>query len=209
MASTNNFPPDVPAGEDKAAEDTTAGALRAKAADLADKATETVKDGYYRTRDALAEIDPVEAAREGGQAVAGAVQRHPVVAFGLGALSVGLIAWTALRDRDDWSSRARRYEPDYGYWRRLFDDYRGEASKASDSALNMGEKWLRDYGPSARDYGSQMRGYAEDGGRLLARRAQKEPIAALIGVGIAVYALGALLNAGAASARDSGDRHRR
>jgi hypothetical protein len=53
---------------------------------------------------------------------------------------------------------------------------------------------LRSHGGQARDYAEQARGYAEDGSRLLANRAQHEPLAALLGIGIAVYVLGSLLS---------------
>jgi hypothetical protein len=193
MATMNKFPPDVPKDWDEAADEVenATSNLRAKASDIADKATETVRDGYERARDAVTDMDPVETAREGGRALIDAVERNPVIAFGLGALSVGLIAWTALREpaRSSWS----RYEPDYGRLRNLFNSYSGEAASAGESALKGGEKWLRGYGGQARDYAEQARDYAGDGGRMIAHRAQKEPVAALLGIGIAVYVLGSLL----------------
>ncbi|MDP3318446.1 MAG: hypothetical protein Q8S58_04900, partial [Bosea sp. (in: a-proteobacteria)] len=99
MATMNSFPPDVPKDIDEAREDIegVAGTVRAKASDLAEKATESVRDGYYRAKDALTDADPMELAREGGEAVKSAVERHPLAAFGLGALSVGLIAWATMR----------------------------------------------------------------------------------------------------------------
>lgn len=187
MATMNKFPPDVPKDWDQASDDldNATATLRTKASDLADKATETVKDGYERARDAVSDMDPVETAREGGRAVMDAVERNPVVAFGLGALSVGLIAWAALREppRTSWS----RYEPEVNRLRGLFSDYSNEAASNGESALKSGEKWLRSYGSQARDY-------ADEGGRLIAHRAQKEPVAALLGIGIAVYVLGSLLS---------------
>ena len=159
MATMNKFPPDVPKDWDEArdeVENVTNG-LRAKAAEAADKASETVKDSYYRTKEALTEMDPVETAREGGEAVVRAVERHPMVAFGLGALSVGLIAWASMRSPP---SRWERHEPDYGRLRRLFEDYGNEAVQAGEGALKSGEKWLR-------SHGDQARSYAEDGSRLI------------------------------------------
>jgi hypothetical protein len=187
MATMNKFPPDVPKDWDEAANDAAdaASGIRAKVADTADRAAETVKDGYSRAKAALTEMDPVETAREGGEAVMSAVERHPIVAFGLGALSVGLIAWASLREQraPDWE----RYQPDYGRLRSLFNSYGSDAAKSGEGALKAGQDWWNSHSGDARDY-------AEHGGRYIARRAQKEPIAALLGVGIAVYVLGSLLS---------------
>jgi hypothetical protein len=193
MATMNKFPPDVPKDWDEAADeiDNATSGLRAKASDLADKATETVRDGYERAKDAVTDMDPVETARESGRALIDAVERNPVIAFGLGALSVGLVAWAALREPPQ--SRWSRYEPDYGRLRSLFNSYSSEAASTGESALKSGEKWLRGYGSQARDYADQARDYAGEGGRMIAHRAQKEPVAALLGIGIAVYVLGSLL----------------
>lgn len=194
MATMNKFPPDVPRDWDEARDEVAdaAGDLRAKASETAERAAETVKEGYSRAKAAVTDLDPVGKAREGGEAVLEAVERHPLIAFGLGALSVGLVAWASLREQR--STQWERYQPDYGRLRNLFHGYGNEAAKASESALKTGQDWLGSYGSDARDY-------AEYGGRYLARRAQKEPIAALLGVGIAVYVLGSLLS--------SGDRDRR
>jgi hypothetical protein len=193
MATMNKFPPDVPKDWDEAADeiDNATSGLRAKAADVADKATETVRDGYHRAKDAISEIDPVETARESGQALMGAIERNPVIAFGLGALSVGLIAWASLREQQ--TSRWERNQPDYGRLRGLFQSYGADAAKSGESALKSGQHWLSAHGGDARDY-------AEYGGRYLAHRAQKEPIAALLGVGIAVYVLGSLLTSSSEAA---------
>ncbi len=204
MATMNSFPPDVPRDITDAREDIegAVGTVRAKAAHLADKATGSVRDGYYRAKDALTEADPIEMAREGGEAVKGAVERHPLAAFGLGALSVGLIAWATLRGSSS-SSRFERFEPDYGRLRSLFDSYRHEAADTGESALKSGEKWLRSHSSSARDhardYASQARDYADYGGRVIAKRAEREPVAALLGVGIAVYFIGSLIASATAS----------
>ncbi|WNJ90992.1 hypothetical protein [Bosea sp. 685] len=193
MATMNKFPPDMPKGWDEAGDeiDNATSSLRAKAADVADKATETVKGGYSRAKDALTDIDPVETAREGGQAVIRAVERNPVVAFGLGALGIGLIAWASLRSPP--ASRWERYQPDFDRLRGLFGDYGKDAAKSGEGALKSGQQWLNAYGGDARDYA----GY---GGRMIAQRAQKEPIAALLGIGLAVYALGSLLGSSSESA---------
>jgi hypothetical protein len=193
MATMNKFPPDTPKGWDEAGDEVgnAADGLRAKAADVADKATETVKGGYYRAKDALTDIDPVETAREGGQAVIGVVERNPVIAFGLGALGIGLIAWASLRSPP--ASRWERYQPDFDRLRGLLGDYGKDAAKSGDGALKSSQQWLNAYGGDARDYA----GY---GGRMIAQGAQKEPIAAMLGIGLAVYALGSLLGSSSEAA---------
>jgi ElaB/YqjD/DUF883 family membrane-anchored ribosome-binding protein len=210
MATMNSFPPDVPKSIDEArdeAEDL-AGTVRAKASNLAEKATETVRDGYYRAKDALTETDPVEMAREGGEAVRDAVERHPLAAFGLGALSVGLIAWAALRPSP---SRYERYQPDFGRWSRMLQGYGSEAADTGEGLLKSGEKWLRSHSGSAsdeaRDYAGRARDYADYGSRMIAHRAEREPIAAMIGVGIAVYVIGSLI--ASATTSESAPQRRR
>jgi hypothetical protein len=192
MANMNSFPPDV-AKRDEASEEfeNAAETVRAKASQLADKASETVRDGYYRAKDAIAETDPVELAREGGEAVRDAVVRHPIAAFGLGALSAGLVAWACLRGS---SSPYERYVPDYGRWGRLLQGYGNDAAETGESALKSGEKWLRSHSGTAQDYANQAREYADYGGRMLARRAEREPVAALLGLGLAVYVIGSMLS---------------
>jgi len=196
MATMNSFPPDVSGNRDEAPEEheNAADTVRAKAAQLAEKTSETVRDGYYRAKDALAETDPVELAREGGEAVRDAVARHPLAAFGLGALSAGLVAWACLRGS---SSGSERYVPDYGRWSRLLQGYGSDAAEAGEGALKSGEKWLRSHSGPARDYASQAREYADYGGRMLVKRAEREPVAALLGLGIAVYFIGSLLSSAA------------
>lgn len=213
MATMNSFPPDVPRDMDETREDVDAavGTVRAKASDLADKATETVRDGYYRAKDALTETDPMELAREGGEAVRDAVERHPLAAFGLGALSVGLIAWATMRG----SSQPiyERYQPDVGRWSRLLQGYGSEAADTGEGLLKSGEKWLRSHSGTAReqarDYASQARDYADYGSRAIAHRAEREPIAALLGVGLAVYVIGSLLTSASSGSNASQPARRR
>lgn len=183
--TTNKFPPDQDKTHDGSSNATEG--LTAKAADMAERASNTVKDSYYRAKGAIG--DPGEAVREvgryaqdGSETVIRTVQRHPVMAFGLGALSVGLIAWASMRPSGP------QWEPDYGRLRRLFRDYGGDdALKTGESALKTGQDWLRSYGSPAQDY-------AREGGRLLIRRTEREPLAALVGIGLAVYVLGSLLS---------------
>lgn len=192
MAISSKFPPDMPKGWDETQDEIERAGegLKAKASGV----TETVKDGYYRAKSAVGEMGAGAAVRsaghyaqEGGEAALRAVERHPLVAFGLGALSVGLIAWASMRP----STPA--WQPDYPRLRRLFSDYGGdEAVKAGESALKSGESWLRSSGSVAQDY-------ARDGGRLLAKRTEREPLAALLGVGIAIYVLGSLLSSNSSS----------
>lgn len=205
MAITNRFPPDVPNdGEEIRDEaESTVRALRGKAAEMAGKASETVKEGYDRAKEAWDEAQPLETAREGGQAVVRTVERHPLMAFGLGAISVGLIAWAAMRERP--TSRWERYQPDYGRLRSWLNDYGSDAADAGHRALKSGRSWLSaqreaadDYSDRASDYAARARDYADMGGRMLAKRAEREPMAALVGLGLAVYVIGSLLTSASA-----------
>ncbi|QEL25588.1 hypothetical protein FQV39_25565 [Bosea sp. F3-2] len=200
MAMANKFPPDVPDNAEEAQDqaETAVRTLRGKAADMADKASETVKDGYERAKEAWDEADPIETVREGGQAVVRTVERHPLAMIGLGALSVGLIAWATLRSRP--VSRWERYQPDYGRVRGWLNDYGSDVAEAGNRALKAGSNWLGarrevadDYVDRAGDYASRAREYADRGGRMLVKRAEREPMAALVGLGLAVYVIGSLL----------------
>ncbi|MGX5735787.1 hypothetical protein [Bosea thiooxidans] len=207
MAMTNSFPPDVPrdAGEAGDAADTTAQGLRSKAADMAGRASETVKEGYERAREAWDEAEPMEVIREGGEAVA----RHPLAVLGLGALSLGLIAWATLRPQP-WE----RYQPDPARWRGWLSDYGNDAATAGQRALRSGGRWLHaqrdaadDYvdraSGYAADYAARARDYADMGGRMLAKRAEREPMAALLGLGLAVYVIGSLLSSTASAVSET------
>lgn len=198
MAATNTFPPDVEKDIENVRDEvgTAAEGLKAKASHAAEKVTEAVRDGYERSVEAVSDFDPVETARESGDAVMRAVERHPIVAFGLGALSVGLVAWASLRDRRPW------YEPDIPAWRRMLNDYGDEAARAGDGLLKSGRKWFDSSASEAQDYAAQARSYARDGGRYLARRTEREPLAAIVGVGLAVFVIGSLLSSAAGAAAD-------
>lgn len=208
MATMNTFPPDVPKDDladdlDRARDtaESVGRGLRAKASNLADKASETARDAFDNARDAIAEADPAEMVRESGSAALRAVERHPLIAFGLGALSVGLVAWSSMRRPP--TSRWERYIPDTGRLRSLWQDHGGEALNAGEKALRSSGAWLDGQRGQARDYAELVRDYADHGGRLLAKRAEREPIAAMIGVGIAVYVIGSLLTSSAARASSS------
>jgi len=209
MAIANSFPPDVPNNAEDLRDEaeSTVRTLRGKAAAMADKASETVKEGYERARDAWDEAEPMETVREGGQAVARTVERHPLAVFGLGALSVGLIAWATLRSRP--TSNWERYQPDYGRLRGWFNDYGSDAAQAGQRVLKAGSNWLgsqrdsaEEYTDRANDYAARARDYADRGGRMLAQRAEREPMAALVGLGLAVYVIGSLLTSASASASE-------
>ena len=222
MATPNNsFPPDMPKDDQDRIEEAgaTVSSLRGKASEMAEKAGEAVKDHYVRAKEAVIEADPLETARQGGQAVAGAVERHPLAAFGLGALGIGLIAWAALRSSAPPPSRWERYQPDYGRWRGWLQDYGSNAAEVGDRALRTGGNWLRSHrgdaeeyadraSSHAADYAALARDYADRGGRMLAKRAEREPVAALIGAGIAVYLIGSLLSASSGRAEESAPRRR-
>lgn len=206
MAISNSFPPDVPKTVDDAAEQVgaTVSTLRGKAADLADKATETVKDGYDRAKEVWDEAEPLETVREGGQAVVRSLERHPLAALGLGVAGIGLLAWAMLRNQP--SSGWERYQPDYSRWRGWLQDYGSEAADAGNRALKSGRGWLRahrddvdDYAGSASDYAAMARDYADRGGRMLAKRAEREPMAVVVGLGLAAYVIGSLLSSASAS----------
>lgn len=190
MANSSTLPPDVPKDWDEAKDEVerAGDGIRAKAAGLAS----SVKSGYERAKDAMGEIDAGETLREAGrvaqekgEVAIRAVERHPAVAFGLGALSAGLIAWAYFRPTPP---TPQRWEPDYGRLRQLFSDYGGdELLKAGRERLKSGESWLRSSSDVAQDY-------ARDGSRMLVKRSEKEPLAALLGIGIALYALGSMLS---------------
>lgn len=212
MAMTNSFPPDVPGNAEEMREEggATVRTLRSKAADLADRASETVKEGYERARDAWDEAEPLETIREGGDAVVRGAERHPLAVLGLGALSIGLIAWATLRPQPSWQSSLERYQPDYGRWRGWLNDYGSDAASAGQRALKAGSRWLGshrdvadDYAERAGDYAARARDYADMGGRMLAKRAEREPIAALLGVGLAIFVVGSLLSSTKAAAGES------
>ncbi len=79
----------------------------------------------------------------------------------------------------------------------MLQGYGSEAVDSGEGLLKSGEKWLRSHSGSARnqarDYVDQARDYADYGSRMIAHRAEREPIAAMIGVGIAVYVIGSLI----------------
>lgn len=216
MAMANRFPPDVPNNAEEAREqvETTVSTLRSKAADMADKASETVKGGYERAKEAWDEADPMETVREGGEAVARTVERHPLAMLGLGAVSIGLIAWATMRSPP--ASRWERYQPDYGRMRSWLSDYGSDAADVGHRALKAGSSWLSarrdvadDYADRANDYASRARDYADMGSRMLAKRAEREPMAALVGLGLAAYVIGSLLTSASRSAKEPAPARKR
>lgn len=216
MAISNSFPPDVPKVVDEAgaAMGASVSSLRGKAAELADKASETVKDSYGRAREAWDEAEPLETVRDGGQAVMQSVERHPLAALGLGVLGIGLVAWATMRSQPQ--SGWERYQPDYGRWRGWLQDHGSEAADVGNRALKSGSGWLRshrdvadDYADRAGDYAAMARDYADRGGRMLAKRAEREPMAVVVGLGLAAYVIGSLLSSSSASAPASAPARKR
>lgn len=202
MDSDKRMPPDVPrsAGEARDEIERAANGVAERASELASRAADTVKGGYERARDKVAEIDPRESLRdagryvqETGEAAVETVERHPLAAFALGAVSVGLIAW-AMTGR-----RSTRWQPDTSGWSRTLRDYGDDALRAGRELLGTGRQQLdqgRDYLARGRDYVDSGRDYAREGGRMLVQRSEREPLAAVLGVGIALYVLGSLFTSG-------------
>ena len=115
-------------------------------------------------------------------------------------------AWAALRSQP--SSGWERYQPDYGRWRGWLQDYGSEAADAGNRALKSGGSWLRsqrvvadDYADRAGDYAAVARAYADRGGRILAKRAEREPMAVVVGLGLAAYVIGSLLTSSSTGER--------
>ncbi|PZR93730.1 MAG: hypothetical protein DI537_10030 [Stutzerimonas stutzeri] len=195
MDNDKRLPPDVPVSEDEF--DRATGSVAARAADLASRTAETVKDGYSRAKERLAEIDPRDTlrdaanyAQETGEAAVETVNRHPFAAFAVGALSVGLIAWAMTPRRSSW-------QPDTSGWSRMLRDYSDQALRAGRDLVGSGREQLdrgRDYAARGQDYLDMGRDYAREGGQMLMKRGEREPLAAVIGVGLALYVIGSLLS---------------
>jgi ElaB/YqjD/DUF883 family membrane-anchored ribosome-binding protein len=197
MDNDKRLPPDVASNEDEI--DRATGSVAARAADLANRTAETVKDGYGRAKEKLAEIDPRDTlrdagryAQETGEAAVETVERHPFAAFAIGALSVGLIAWAVTPRRSSW-------QPDTSGWSGMLRDYGDQALRAGRDLVGSGREQLdrgRDYAARSQDYLDMGRDYAREGGRMLMRRGEREPLAAVVGVGLALYVIGSLLSSG-------------
>ncbi len=197
MDNDKRLPPDVPSSEDEI--DRATGSVAARAADLANRTAETVKDGYGRAKEKLAEIDPRDTlrdagryAQETGEAAVETVNRHPLAAFAVGALSVGLIAWAMTPRRSSW-------QPDTSGWSRMLRDYGDQALRAGRDLVGSGREQLdrsRDYAARGQDYLDMGRDYAREGGQMLLKRGEREPLAAVVGVGLALYVIGSLLSSG-------------
>lgn len=197
MDNDKRMPPDMPSNEDEI--DRATGSVAARAADLANRTAETVKDGYGRAKEKLAEIDPQGAlrdagryAQETGEAAVETVNRHPLAAFAVGALSVGLLAWAM-------TPRRSSSQPDTSGWTRMLRDYGDQALRAGRDLVGSGREQLdrgRDYASRGQDYLDIGRDYAREGGQMLMRRGEREPLAAVVGVGLALYVIGSLLSSG-------------
>jgi hypothetical protein len=197
MDSDKRMPSDVPGGQDES------GRAHNGAADLASRAAERIRDGYERTKEKLADIDPRDTLRdagryvqESGESAVETVERHPFAAFAIGALSVGLIAWATT------GRRTASWQPDTSGWADTLRDYGDEALRAGHSLLGSGREQLernRDYLARGRDYLDSGRDYAREGGRMLLHRSEREPLAAILGVGLALYLVGSLFSGGGTS----------
>ncbi|KRE14640.1 hypothetical protein ASE66_14900 [Bosea sp. Root483D1] len=195
MDNDKRLPPDVHSNEDEI--DRATGSVAARAADLANRTAETVKDGYGRAKEKLAEIDPRDTlrdagryAQETGEAAVETVNRHPLAAFAVGALSVGLLAWAMTPRRSSW-------QPDTSGWGTMLRDYSDQALRAGRDLVGSGREQLdrsRDYAARGQDYLDIGRDYAREGGRALVRRGEREPLAAVVGIGLALYLVGSLLS---------------
>lgn len=199
MDNDKRPPPDVPSSKDETREeiDRATGGVAARAADLANRTAETVKDGYGRTKQKLADLDPRDTLREAGryaqetgEAAVETVERHPLAAFAIGALSVGLIAWAVTPRRSSW-------QPDTSGWSSTLRDYGDQALRAGRDLIGSGREQVdrsRDYVARGQDYLDVGRDYAREGGRALMRRGEREPLAAVVGVGLALYVISSLLS---------------
>jgi hypothetical protein len=195
MDNDKRLPPDAISNEDGL--DRATGSVAARAADLANRTAETVKDGYGRAKEKLAEIDPRDTlreagrhARETGEAAVETVERHPFATFAIGALSVGLIAWAMTPRRSSW-------QPDTSGWTGMLRDYSDQALRAGRDLIGSGREQLdrgRDYAARSQDYLDMGRDYAREGGKMLMKRGEREPLAAVVGVGLALYVIGSLLS---------------
>lgn len=195
MDNDKRLPPDVPSNEDEI--DRATGSVAARAADLANRTAETVKDGYGRAKEKLAEVNPRDTlrdagryAQETGEAAVETVNRHPLATFAVGALSVGLLAWAMTPRRASW-------QPDTSGWSRTLRDYGDQALRAGRDLVGNGREQLdrgRDYASRGQDYLDIGRDYAREGGQMLMRRGEREPLAAVVGIGLALYVIGSLLS---------------
>jgi len=210
MDNDKRLPPDVPSHEDEI--DRATGSVAARAADLANRTAETVKDGYGRAKEKLAEIDPRDTlrdagryAQETGEAAVETVNRHPLAAFAIGAVSVGLLAWAMTPRRSSW-------QPDTSGWTRMLRDYSDQALRAGRDLVGSGRDQLdrsRDYASRGQEYLDMGRDYAREGGQMLMRRGEREPLAAVVGVGLALYVIGSLLSSSGSSGQSQPAARRR
>lgn len=215
MDSDKRLPPDVPRGRDTMHDeiDQAASSVAERAAELASRTADGVRSGYERAKEKLAEIDPGDTLREAGryvqesgEAAVETVERHPFAAFAIGALSVGVIAWATM------GRRSSRWEPDTGRWTGLLRDYGDEALRAGRNLFGSSREQLdqgRDYLARGRDYLDSGRDYARESGRMLAHRTEREPLAAVLGVGIALYLIGSLLSSDSQAAQPARRRAKR
>lgn len=194
MESEKHMPPDAPKARASARDEAEpANGVAERAAEFAGRAVDGIKEGYDRAREKAAAIDPRDTLRdagryvqETGEAAVETVERHPFAAFALGALSVGLIAWATM------GRRSTSWQPDSSGWSRMLRDYGDDALKSGRSLIGSSREQL----DQGRDYLNAGRDYAREGGRMLAVRTEREPLAAVLGIGLALYVLGSLFTGG-------------
>jgi len=213
MDNDKRLPPDVPADQDDFRDDIdrASSGVAARAADLASRTAETVKDSYGRAREKLADYDPRDTlrdagryAQETGEAAVDTVNRHPLSAFAIGAASVGLIAWALMPRRSSW-------QPDTSGWGSMLRDYGDQALRAGRDWMGTGREQIdrgRDYASRGQDYLDMGRDYAREGGRALMRQGEREPLAAVVGIGLALYLVGSLLSSSSSQAAPPPQRRR-
>lgn len=181
MDSDKRMPPDAP--------ENASNGHSGAASEFASRTIEGVKESYDRAKEKIAAIDPRDAVRdagryvqETGEAAVETVERHPFAAFALGALSVGLIAWATM------GRRSPSWQSDSSGWSGMLHDYGDDAVKAGRRLIGSSREQL----DQGRDYLNTGRDYAREGGRMLAVRTEREPLAAVLGIGLALYVLGSL-----------------
>lgn len=204
MDSDKRMSSEAPGGQDES------GRAPNGAAGLASRAAERIRDGYEQTREKLADMDPRDTLRdagryvqESGESAVETVERHPFAAFAIGALSVGLIAWSTM------GRRSASWQPDTSGWSETLRDYGDEAVRTGRSLFGNGRDQSRDYLARGRDYLDSGRDYAREGGRMLLQRTEREPLAAVLGIGLALYLAGSLLSGGGSQAQPARRRAKR
>jgi hypothetical protein len=107
--------------------------------------------------------------------------------------------------RSSWSN----WQPDTSGWGRTLRDYGDQALRAGRDLVGSSREQLdrgRDYAARGQDYLDMGRDYAREGGQMLMRRGEREPLAAVVGVGLALYVIGSLLSSGSGQSQPANRR---